>query len=402
LRYFKSPENYIMPSEYDMDRELAKAGLRSDSDFFHDVIARNAGGGVDETVESEDTSARDFINSFDLSSVPGETPMSRAINLLKTLEQVVAKNETREESGDNGPSNDVLNKKTVSNKGGSFTFDSPIEAADALKKKFEAIKNMSTDEQKVLGTDPVSLIKTELKTEDFLKISRSLLKFDSFSIRPTLKVRPDVNGDETRMRLIRDASEVAKAASSFWALPKNLRNMRLASGQVMVREKVQREDKKMLLYVMIDTSGSMKSGNRRSKAIAVLMNRLTSVARGDGELVLRAYDAKLHKKTIVKNAEEAAAAFKAMSNHPFSGPSTATHACLLQAVSDIKLMVEADPKKFGGVRHDLVVVTDGEDQIDVTLNELDGIKLHAFICDGDNQNLVNLAVKSGGAGVSRF
>jgi uncharacterized protein with von Willebrand factor type A (vWA) domain len=400
MRFFRSPENYLMPSDYELNRELVKAQLQADRDFFHDIIARDAGGDVDESIQTDHNSAREFVKSFDLSSVPGETPMRRAINLLKTLEQV-SKQDAPDE-GKESTAKGTLNKETVSNKGGQFKFSKPEEAADMLKKKFEQLKNMTDEEQEILGTSPVELIKTELRLEHFLKISRTLIKYDAFAIRPTLRVRPDVNGTETRMRLIRDASEVAKAASSFWALPKTLRNMRLVSGQVMVREKVSREDKKQLLYVMIDTSGSMKNGNRRAKAIAVLMNRLTSVVKGDGELVIRPYDHRLHQRILVRNANEAKLAFNMLSKASFSGPSTATHECLLEAVADIKKTVESDPKKFGGIRHDLVVVTDGEDQINVTLKELDGIKLHAFICDGDNPNLVNLATQSGGVGVSSF
>jgi uncharacterized protein with von Willebrand factor type A (vWA) domain len=387
-----------MPSDYELSEGLKKNRLTAERDFFHDLIARSAGGEVDTSVEAENYSARDFVNSFDLESVPGDTPMRRALSLMKALE-LVAKEAPPEVGSRKGPVR-ALSSDAVSNEGGKFTFASPEKTARLLKKRFEAVKEMSDEEQTILGTDPVSIIKTGLKAGDFLRISRKLKRYDNFALRPTNKVKADVNGTDTRMRPIKDFSEIGRATSDFWGLPKRLQNFRMVTNQVMVREKVKKEDKKQLLYILVDVSGSMKDGDRRAKAVAVVLNRLTSVVRGEAVLIVRTFSNRLLERWEVEDATDAKTVMSRIVNHPFSENSTAIGNCTASAVQEIEHMSESG--RFEGTKPDLAVVTDGQDTVDMQLEELRGIKLHAFVCDGVNEGLTQLAVKSGGCGVGSF
>lgn len=399
-RFFKPPADYIMPADFEMSRELAKAGLLAEKDLFHDLIARNAGGEIVRDVVSDDYSPRDFVNAFDLGSVVGNTPMTRAINLLTALYDVGKVEE--DPNGTPTKGGNALTKKSVSNKSGKLKFARPEKTAEQLQKEMERIKELSPEEVAVLGNSVREIVQTQLLHKSFLKVSKKLAQFDKFSVRPGRKVEPDREGDEIRYRNIRSGNELSRAVKKFWGLPPACQDMQLETKAVLVKERVRREDKKPLLYVMLDISGSMKDGERRSKAFAVVVNRLTAVARGDGELVIRLFDERLRGRIDAVDAVTAKSAWGLVKSLSFSGSGTAIEACMRQALKDIDKIVKENPNKFLGTRHDLVVVTDGLDEVTMNLDELEGIKLHAFICDGKNDNLVRLAEKTGGVGVSEF
>jgi len=398
VKFFQPPNDYIMPADYELNRELVKENLLVERDFFHDLIARNAGGQVVEGVE-DPKGRREFIQAFDLSSVPGETPVRKAISLIKTLDMLEKSAPKRDSEGKPVPGTNQTLRANVGKTKGEFCFDSPAKTAEDLKKKFQELSELSDVEKQILGTDAAKIIDTELKAEHFTKFSRTLKRFDSFAIRPTTKVKVDVEGRETRMRPIKDMSEISKTTADFWVLPKALRNSRLATGQAMVRERVSREDRKILLYVLIDVSGSMKDGLRRSKAVAVLYNRLQSVVRGDGEMFIRFFDDRLRDEHEVTNGVEAKKALDYITSRPFCGPGTNIEECVKKSVDRIHDLSK-NPKYAG--KADLVIVTDGQDSVSLNIEDLRGIKLHAFICDGANEDLTALAIKSGGTGIGRF
>ena len=82
----------------------------------------------------------------------------------------------------------------------------------------------------------------------------------------------------------------------------------------------------------------------------------------------------------------------------FSGRSTNIDGCMKEAKAEIdKIIAEGETYK-----PELVVVTDGDDNISSTAKDFAGTKVHAFVVEESNPKLVELARATGGVGVEKF
>ena len=122
------------------------------------------------------------------------------------------------------------------------------------------------------------------------------------------------------------------------------------------------------------------------------MNRLGAVQRGDAVLGYAFYDEELHPDSYVQTKAQARETLAQISRSLFIGSDTNTSDAIRQAMRRIELMAA----RLGAVRPELVVVTDGDDFINVTLDELEGVVLHAFVLERESPELRRLAEESGG------
>jgi uncharacterized protein with von Willebrand factor type A (vWA) domain len=211
-----------------------------------------------------------------------------------------------------------------------------VETAESLtdeeKEMLEPDGEQSSDESGEGGSDPTQ---TRKLAEDMLgdkrvmlDISRHLDKLTRMQVRRQRKFELDPEGDERRFRPIAHLGELGKLPQSEWALPKNYRLYRAVTHQSMVRERYTRLERKQLLYVIIDCSGSMGSGQRLFKAGGILMNRLKAVIDGDAELWFRWFDTGLKKEHYVETPEQARELIKLVAQGNYSGGGTAIANCV--------------------------------------------------------------------------
>jgi hypothetical protein len=79
----------------------------------------------------------------------------------------------------------------------------------------------------------------------------------------------------------------------------------------------------------------------------------------------------------------------------YGGGGTAIDHCARQATARVEEILGSGDQL---TKPELLVVTDGQDGVSLTLNDLKGTTMHAFVL-GTNQELVNIARQSGGVGI---
>lgn len=336
----------------------------------------------------------DFLSTVELDKFPGSSPLEQAMNLLKLLAT-----QQGGQSGDGDPL-PIFQENEHSE-----------EVGQQLNDLMDQVNSLDEEERDLLESDDSSG-ETENRADDdlqkmklasdmargkevWLKISRQLDKLVRMRVSRSVKVTPDPNGDEVRNRPIAHFGEYNRLVKPEWALPRVLRTYRVVTHVAMIRERVTREERQQLLYLIIDCSGSMGEGQRIAMAGGVLMNRLKAVVAGEAELYVRFFDSRLYEEHHASTAAEAKELIRYFEAHNFSGGSTEISVCAQQAQARIEEIL-AEGRT---ARPELVVVTDGDDTITLSTDDLMGTKLHAFVVGGQNQVLTDLAMKSGGVGI---
>lgn len=340
----------------------------------------------------------DFLQTVELGKFPGKSPLEQAMNLLKLL--------ATQNGGEPGGDGDTLP---------IFEEGNPEQTGERLNDIMDDVESLTDEEQELLdpGEDAGSgdkggrdddlgtmkLAEDMAKGKDlWLKVSRQLDKLARMKVARSVRVLPDPEGDEVRVRPIAHLGEINRLQKSEWALPSVYRAFRLVTRTAMVRERVRREEKQQLLYMIVDCSGSMGNDQRIAKAGGVLMNRLKAVIAGEAQIYVRFFDSRLYEEHFASSPAEARNLIRRFEEKNFSGGSTNISGCAKEAQARIEEIV-AEGKV---TRPELVVVSDGDDEVTLTTEDLRGTKLHAFVVGGSNSALTDLAVKTGGVGISNL
>ena len=249
--------------------------------------------------------------------------------------------------------------------------------------------------------DVASRFLAEPSLEALLQIGRVANEYVAFQPRFEKKMIPAVDGDQTRMRMMKSFSELPRLAPAAWALkvasPKYFR-YRLVTKSLMVREKIKRSDKKQFFYVMLDRSKSMQEGERIYKLLAILLNRLRAVGRREAILGYSFFDSVVHEEVMVTRVEDVKEEIRKLRHDFFMGDDTDINLALREGIQRIRKVtreMEAD-------HPELIIVTDGDHGINVTIQELKGILLHVFVVEQKNEDLMKLAKQTGGVALERL
>ncbi|MGB7346163.1 MAG: vWA domain-containing protein [Pirellulaceae bacterium] len=267
------------------------------------------------------------------------------------------------------------------------------------KKKKEGQKEMQP--LSIRRLDVASRFLAEPSLEALLRISRIANEYVAFQPRFEKKMVAAPDGDQTRMRMMASYSELPRLAPAAWALkvasPKYFR-YRLATKSFMVREKIKRSDKKQFFYAMLDRSKSMQQGERIYKLLAILMNRLRAVGRREAILGYSFFDSVVHDEIMVNDVNDVKEEIRKLHHEFFVGDDTDINLALREGIQRIRRVVgeiEAD-------RPELIIVTDGDHGINVKVEELKGIILHVFVVEQQNEDLMELARKTGGVALEQL
>lgn len=341
----------------------------------------------------------DFLGTVEMDKVYGDSPLEQAMNLLKLL----SKKQGGAGGGEGGEPLPI------------FTEDAGEKPARELNSLLDEVESLSWEEIEMLSPDKVetdengdksisnmALAEDMLKgKEEMLRISRNLDQLSRMQVRKSKKQEADPSGDDVRKRPIAHMGELCKIGSADWAL----RHVapayflyKAATEQLAVRERVVTIERKQLLYVIIDCSGSMGSGQRIYKAGGILMNRLKAVIAGEAELYVRLFDTTLKQEYHAGTPVEAREVIKHFTEKNYSGGSTDISGCVRAAQKRIEEIVS----EGATYRPELVVITDGDDTINLTTKEFAGTKMHAFVVETSNDTLCKVAQATGGVGVNKL
>lgn len=347
----------------------------------------------------------DFLHTVEMDGVPGASPLEQAMNLLRLL----SKKQGGSGGGEGGEQLPIFTDEKVAGE----------KPAQELNKLLDTVESLSEDEKQLLdpdqdagtgdadgngddGLQKMTLAEQMLAGKDeMLRISRNLDSLSRMQVRKQRKVEADPSGDDVRKRPIAHMGELAKVGSSDWALRQAAPSYFLykaATEQLLVRERVVTVERKQLLYIIIDCSGSMGSGNRIYKAGGVLMNRLKAVIEGEAELYVRLFDTSLKQEYHAGTPAEAKELIRNFTEKNYSGGSTDISGCARAAQKRIEEIVSAGAT----YRPELVVITDGDDTISLTAKQFVGTKVHAFVVETSNDALVKVAQATGGVGINKL
>ncbi len=352
----------------------------------------------------------DFLSQVSFDGVPGATPLGQATQLLKLL--------SAKQGGQPGGDGDTL-PIFEEEAGDSVARElaSVLDEVESLDKEERELLDPEEEEQEEgedsspqAGSESGGSLQKMKIAEDFLgdrgkqemlRVSRQLDQLSRMKVMRENKFTPDPQGDDVRNRPIRNLGEISKVAKPAWATYQKSRTLfwlQASTGQLPVRERGIRVERKQLLYMIIDCSGSMKDGMRVPKACGVLMNRLKAVMKGDAVLYFRFFDEELHAEHFVSTPEEAKQAMQMVRNGNFSGGGTEIDGCSRAAIERIDEIMRSGQTH----RPELVVVSDGGDTVRMRPEDLKGTRLHGFLVECENKTLTDLAVKSGGVGIDKL
>lgn len=178
--------------------------------------------------------------------------------------------------------------------------------------------------------------------------------------------------------------EVLKVLPSQFALDDDVFTEKLAKKELQVRDYQSRKLKKQALYMLIDVSGSM-DGSKSIYASGVGL-ALVRQAIDEGSIYfLRFFDGSPKELHRISNHEEAKQMAHTLAKRPYSGGGTNISSAIMKAVNDI----ENDPVAFEKV--EIMVITDGEDSVNIDKNQLKGVKIHSTVIDGKNNGLKKIS-----------
>jgi uncharacterized protein with von Willebrand factor type A (vWA) domain len=354
----------------------------------------------------------DFLRTIDVSRFPGETPLEQAMSLLKLL----SKQTGGSGGGESGEPLPIFSEST----------SSPEKVARELHDTMEAVESLDSDELDMLdpegknheieeksekdgqqsghqGLSKLAVAEDLLPGSDkrtMLNISRHLDKLTKMQARRQRLVTPDLAGEETRTRPIRGLSELPRVAKSAWAARQQAPTYFLyqaASGQLPVRERVTRHEKKQAIFILLDGSGSMK-GKRHWKATGVVMNRLKAVLSGDAEVFVSVFDAQLGKVRRASTPEEARQLIKDFAAGNFTGGGTDIGAAIKAAHKYMEDLITKGEMLY---RPEICVLTD-EDTSVGKKSDVPRTTVHGFAMEVANPKLVAFAQSTGGIGIDKF
>ena len=354
----------------------------------------------------------DFLQSVDLARFPGTSPLEQAMSLLKLL----SKQQGGQGGGEGGEPLPIFNDS-----------DRPEGVAESLEDTMDTVDSLSEEEQDMLDpegnnheieSEESDGQRTGHKSLDRLKvaedlvegcdkrvmldISRTLDQFTKLQVRRQRKLEADPAGDEVRSRPMRHLGELPRVASTSWALRQESPSYFLykaVSGQLPVRERVTRIERRQAIFILVDGSGSMR-GRKHWKASGVVMNRLKAVLSGDAEVWVSVFDTQLGKVVHAGTPEEARELVKKFAAGNFSGGGTDIAASVRAAHKYVEDKIKAGEALY---RPEIVVLTDEDSSVaSLRKEEIPGTRVHGFAMEVANPKLVEFAKSTGGVGRDRF
>lgn len=354
----------------------------------------------------------DFLQAVDLQKFPGSSPLEQAMSLLKLL----SKQSGGSGGGEGGEPLPIFSET-----------ERPEDVAEKMEQLLDEVDSLSEEELDMLdpkgenhevaqesdgkktGHQELNKLKVAEDLVDgsnkraMLDISRKLDEFAKLQAHRQVREEPDPAGEEIRQRPIKSLSELPKVSKTAWAMRQEAPThflYKAVSGQLQVRERITRNERKQAIFILLDGSGSMDSGKRHWKATGVVMNRLKAVLSGDAEVWLSVFDTKLGKVQHAGTPAEARELIKKFADNNYSGGGTD----ITESVKAAHTFMETEIKKGAALyRPEIVVLTDEDTSVSgLRKTDIPGTRVHGFAMEVSNPSLVAFAKSTGGVGIDKF
>lgn len=345
----------------------------------------------------------DFSEKYDFKSLPGDSPLQRAITFTRML---MAAGGDQSALGQGHAVDDLVDQLGETAELLKNMTDGEKELMmEAMDDEGEEQERPGSGESGTGGLETAEL-KAAKMAEDmvegkalFLTVARHLATLSKMHIARSHERYLDPAGRLIDPRQIDNVDNMGKISAVEWAYPQAYRNYRVVTYQSRIYERVRDVAKKQCIYMLVDCSGSM-GGYKTYMAGGCIMRALKGVIDEDAEVYIRLFDTALHREHEVKTPEQAKEAIRLLLRGNFSGGGTKITPCVIDAVKRINELMATNKL----ARPELVLVTDGDDDLrDFTADKLAGIKLHAIVvegCDASCLHMRELARQSGGININ--
>ena len=216
------------------------------------------------------------------------------------------------------------------------------------------------------------------------------------------KEEVDITSHDQSPREIRSLEEIQKALPAEF-ISDDLMDKRLSSGEMLVRQDMERRKRKNYFHILIDMSGSMRglvSSNtngflsKGNLASALALSILKRVALEKGVVLLRFFEGAPDKLRKAEKDDEYGAIARLLGLSDYNGRSTRIGLALETGINDIV----AKAKNDMGKKAEVLLISDGQDHInkvDIIKRLKDaGVKLHVLDVEagsGENAELKEAA-----------
>lgn len=359
------------------------------------------------------TNVCDFLQTVDLGRFPGGSPLEQAMSLLKMLSQ----RQGGQGGGEGGEPLPIF-AESERPEGVAESLHDTLDMVDSLTdeeqgmldpdgKNHEVEKSPEGDGQKsgAKSLDRLKVAEDLVEGADkrvMLDISRKLDTFTKLQCRKQVKLEEDPVGEETRQRPIKHLGELNRVAKTAWATRQENPSYFLyqaVTGQLPVRERVTRIERKQAIFILIDGSGSMR-GRKHWKASGVVMNRLKAVQSGDAEVWVSVFDTSLGRVEHAGTPEEARQLVKKFAAGNFTGGGTDIAVAVRAAHKFVDDKIKAGEALY---RPEIVVLTDEDSSVSsLKKSEIPNTRVHGFAMEVENKSLVAFAQSTGGVGIDKF
>ena len=389
----------IGPGPKDNDGDYSYYNLKGEAKYTKDPQLSKRHRINRKLLEHENTT--NFIKTLDFDQIPGLSPLQQSMTIFKML---CEQNEDHTGNSKNIPEN----LKGDESK--------PQNQAEKFNNIFKQINKMTDIEKELMGyrkepdngagkekSDPNTQLKQAMLANDmlkgkeiWLKVSRQLDRIVKMKTAKSNETEPNPEGDDIHHRPIKGFHEIHKLPATEYTIPKSYRMYKIATQATQIRERIIRTDKVQLLYIIIDCSGSMEN-EKIHKAGGILMNRLKAVMKEEAVVYARFFDTELFKEHFADTPKTAKELIKHFQKENFNGGGTDITKCVKSSIKRIDELLKENQNL---IRPELVVITDGEDSINLTKNDFGKTRMHSFLVNAHNETLSEIAIKTGGIGIS--
>ena len=209
----------------------------------------------------------------------------------------------------------------------------------------------------------------------------------------------DVNYPEKDWRVtnMKTLSDLPQVLPYQYLYPDAIFDKMLFDKDLKIKQYQSRRKKKQILYILIDGSGSMgRLEQITSSGIAIAYLR-KAIEEGS-KYFFRYFDTEVFELHKVTNEKEAIKEIDYLLNNHHSGGGTRIDSAIRHAIEDINnpALFKQDPKDKNSDlydRADILVITDGEDRVDITSEFLKEKKvtLHSFLLNSSNPELEKIS-----------
>jgi len=317
-----------------------------------------------------------------LDRIPGATPLSRAMNLMKYLGD---QNQSGSEAEDGNPTPfSTSSEKTQ-------------EMIEKLESDLEILESLDEDDHELLGSEgdtEKAWLNMDEKSQEIMRVAQFCKQQAKLKVQPKSRLVRDSDGQFTFFRASRDFSDFPKTQRRV-LMSRNKIGHKILSQQAKVAERYTKNNPLPFISMILDESGSM-DGESDRKGLGILWYLVKEARRGNCIGLFSFFERKCREFHLLDQSTSIDW-FKSISRHDFDGCSTRVGDCALEILDyQDKVVAEKGLNVDLSQKH-LILVNDGQDPLGKFSEKSLGTSvLHSFILGNKNPGLKKISQATGG------